>query len=108
MKTQDYLRSAVHSSKDTVSAPPLPSFRRSVGKANPRMKATIIGPEDLSSLNNRLQDQWDDTMRSWDGKALHSQVCVLIISWEELDEDWGGEDEVQFDPKSISLKRPLK
>lgn len=72
------------------------------------MEVPIIGSGDISSLDSRLRDQWDDTMRPWDGKGLHSQVCVLIISWEELEEDWGGEDEAKFDPKSISLKRPLK
>lgn len=49
--------------------------------------------EDISSLNSRLQDQWDDLMRSADERALHAQVCVLLISWEDVDEEWG-EDEV--------------
>ena len=57
------------------------------------MRTRTTELEDISSLNSRLQDQWDDLMRKADGRALHAQVCVLLISWEEVDEEWG-EDEV--------------
>ncbi|MCJ1428267.1 hypothetical protein MMC29_006176 [Sticta canariensis] len=58
------------------------------------MRTRTTEPEDVSSLNSRLQDQWDDLMRKADGRALHAQVCVLLISWEEVDEEWG-EDEAE-------------